>query len=308
MNKASWLSPDSKPATTEKIEHLSIYVGLPQKIRRAGELDKYYEDLILDTDEFVTALEVLKNFDAQTNQEIFAGTRYDVISPWPSVFWDPSSYDSWLTGINAFYYPPGNFFTIPETISQDPFFSLLHPSALNFGGLGSVIGHEISHGFDPQGSYYNWNGTFLPSGIWDEQTRADYDDVISCFINQYDSYEVAPGVFVDGNRTKTENVADNGGLSASYMAWQTWRHNYPDSSFKLPGVDLTDEQMFFLGWGLAWCQASAPYAYYGWTDVHSPNPARVWGAVSNMEAFSDAFQCKAGSKMNRGADRCVLWG
>eukprot|EP01083_Nonionella_stella_P133096 404659_1 len=137
------------------------------------------------------------------------------------------SYDSWLTGINAFYYPLQNWFTIPVSISQPPFLdsALEYPSSVTFGGLGAVCGHEMSHGFDPQGSMYNYNGTLVGS-IFTDYSRDKYSDKMECFVKQYDKIgvDVVNGtkIYVNGTFTITENVADNAGVWASWTAWRKY--------------------------------------------------------------------------------------
>jgi len=195
------------------------------------------------------------------------------------------------------------FFTIPVTITQNPFFGSGYPSALNFGGLGTIIGHEISHGYDPDGSYYNYDGQY--DDIWTTETRNNYDKIITCYINQYNSLEIEPGIYDNGNRTITENVADNSGIISSYTAWQTWKQTHNDS-YTLPGVSLTQEQLFFFAWAYTWCQAYTDSYYSNWTDVHSPNPARVWGVVQNSYQFASAYSCPNGSPMNP-VHKCTLW-
>ena len=286
----------------KKIEYLGIYVGLPPKITESDELDNYYTDVSTSADDFVGNIDNLVDFVVYTTQATISDTIYDLISPWPSIFKDPSTYGSWLTGINAFYVPTGNYFTIPITISGKPYYDIDYPSAIKFGGLGSVIGHEISHGFDPSGSFYDYNGT--AGDIWSNATRIAYENNMECFVTQYDRIDV-DGSYVNGSETITENVADNGGNSASYYAWKTYISNYGDD-FDLPGVGLTSEQLFFWAWANAWCEDARPGYYDDWNDVHSPALARVWGVVQNSQAFANAYNCSANTPMNP-TNKCILW-
>jgi len=246
-----------------------------------------------------------------TTNSSFWGHAYNLTSGWPNVFADPSSFDSWLTGINAFYYPVENWFTIPVTISQPPFLdgSEGYPSSVQYGGLGVVCGHEMSHGFDPSGSMFNWNGTYVGS-IYTDESQEAYQENMQCLIDQYDSIPVdvlsdGTKIYADGNRTITENVADNAGMVSSWEAWQEYLADNGNDK-KLYGIDLTQEQLFFVGYARLWCETKRPGSYANYTDVHAPNYARVIGPLQNNEDFAEAYNCKSGSYMNP-SNKCSVW-
>jgi len=247
------MDTESRNNSLKKLDNLGVYVGFPPRIAEYDSLDNYYSNVVNVTyaNGFINNIFEMVRFNAYVNLGTFDGTIYDMITPWPEFFENSAYFPYWLTSINAFYVPSRNFFTIPETITQVPIFSDGYPSAINFGGLGTVIGHEISHGYDPEGSYYNYLGQY--DDIWTTQTRDNYDDIVACYVNQYDSLEVAPGVYVNGTTTITENVADNSGIASSYQAWQAWKKTHSDS-FTLPGVSLTSDQLFWFGWAYTWCQ------------------------------------------------------
>jgi len=304
IEEAEWMDSESRQNCENKLDYLARYVGDPEPVRNGDTISEYYSSVKIVDGQYLENLDNLLNFDALQQQLLFAGTSINMTGNWPSDFSDPSQFPLWLTGINAFYSPQGNYFVIPVTITQTPFYSYQFPSSINFGGIGGVIGHEISHGFDPQGSMYNENGQYVPTSIWSNATRQEYLQRVQCIIEQYDTLEVEPGIYVNGNRTQTENVADNSGVTASYLAWQQWRQTYSDP--KLPGVNMTDEQLFFMGWARSWCQASVPGYYSDWTNVHAPNKARVWGPLQNNQYFAQAFNCPANSFMNP-TNKCDLW-
>jgi len=284
---------------------LGIYVGYPPRISDYESLDFYYMNVTNITFEngFINNYAELLTFNAYVTRATFDGSIYDMITPWPSLFASSTTFGYWLTGINAFYVPTGNYFTIPVTITQNPFFGSGHPSALNFGGLGAVIGHEISHGFDPYGSQFNYAGQY--HDIWTTETRNTYNEKMACYVNQYDQLEIQPGVYVNGNQTITENVADNSGILSSYTAWKVWKTVHGDS-YTLPGVSLNEDQLFWFSWAYVWCQAYTDTYYINWTNVHAPNPARVWGVVQNSQEFASAYNCPSGSPMNP-VNKCTLW-
>lgn len=312
IEESSWLDEDSKAAALKKIENMELYVGFPDRIGNGDNVDTYYKRAVQSADaHWMSNLEEMAQWEYITDNASFWGYGYNLTAGWPGIFEDSTSYGSWLTGINAFYYPVENFFTIPVTISQPPFLdgSDGYPSSVQYGGLGVVCGHEMSHGFDPSGSMFNWNGTYVGS-IYTNDSQVAYQEKVDCLINQYDNILVetlkdGTKVYVDGNLTIGENVADNAGVASSWAAWQTYLDENGDDK-KLYGVDLTQEQLFFVGYARLWCEAARPGAYANWTDVHSPNYARVVGALQNSQDFSDAFSCSSGTFMNP-ESKCSVW-
>lgn len=164
----------------------------------------------------------------------------------------------------------------------------------------------MSHGFDPNGFKYNWNGTYVGS-ILNEADTEEYYDRIQCYIDQYDQIPVVKeSEYLDnGTRTQTENVADNVGLLASYMGWKAYRETVQEDT-KLPGVDMNEEQMFFWSWAHVWCGVSRPAAFANYTGVHSPYYVRVIGSLQNSAPFQDAFGCDTDNYMSS-EEKCELW-
>ena len=179
---------------------------------------------------------------------------------------------------------------------------------VNFASLGVFIGHEITHGFDSGGSHYDFQGNI--NEMWTNKTRQLYNDRIQCFIDQYDKIEVEPGIFVNGENTNGENTADNGGMAASFEAYKKWKedNNIEISSNQkiLPGLQFTEEQLWWISYGRTWCSVFEPGYYENWMDVHAPKLARVHGVVQNFQQFADAFECSIGSPMNP-ENKCGLW-
>jgi len=312
IEESTWLDDDSKAAALKKINNMDLYIGFPDRIGDGDNVDTYYKQAVQSADaHWMSNLEEMAQWQYITDNASFWGHGYNLTAGWPGIFEDPTSFGSWLTGINAFYYPVENFFTIPVTISQPPFLdgSEGYPSSVQYGGLGVVCGHEMSHGFDPSGSAFSWNGSYVGS-IYTEDSQVAYQERMDCLIDQYDNILVetlsdGTKVYVDGNTTITENVADNAGVVASWAAWQKYIDENGDDK-KLYGVDLTQEQLFFVGYARLWCETARPGAYANWTDVHAPNYARVVGALQNSEDFADAFSCKSGTFMNP-ENKCSVW-
>merc|ERR1712083_1234361 len=179
--------------------------------------------------------------------------------------------------------------TFPAGILQAPFFKGGWPRYLNYGAMGMVIGHEITHGFDDQGRQYDGTGSLAP--WWSEETIAAFGGKAQCFIDQYSNYTVPELIpilgeedaHLNGENTQGENIA---GLT-----------------------QFTPEQMFFISNAQVWCEISTPEALLGQVlgDPHSPGRFRVIGPVGNSEDFQTAYGCPADSAMNRGDDKCLLW-
>uniref|UniRef100_A0A8C3SK79 Membrane metalloendopeptidase like 1 n=1 Tax=Chelydra serpentina TaxID=8475 RepID=A0A8C3SK79_CHESE len=218
--------------------------------------------------------------------------------------------DIWIIGaavVNAFYSPNRNQIVFPAGILQPPFFSKHQPQALNFGGIGMVIGHEITHGFDDNGRNFDKDGNMFD--WWSNFSAMHFKDQSRCMVYQYGNYtwELAGGQNVSGISTLGENIADNGGVRQAYKAYLKWLEREGKEP-KLPGLDLTHKQLFFLNFAQVWCGSYRPeYASQSIkTDVHSPLKYRVMGSLQNFEAFSDAFHCKKGTAMHP-VEKCRVW-
>ena len=189
-------------------------------------------------------------------------------------------------------------------------FDLDYPMLVNYAAWGTVVGHEITHGFDSRGSQYDFEGNLKE--MWTNETRELYNERIQCIIDQYDQIEVEPGIFVNGTRTNTENTADNGGMAATRAAYKEWKvdNNVDiDSNERiLPGLGFTEEQLWWISYGRVWCTVFRPGTYDPavYRGVHGPPPARVNGVVQNFQEFADAFECPLNSPMNP-ETKCGLW-
>ena len=204
--------------------------------------------------------------------------------------------------VNASYSSTNNDVTMPAGIIQPPFFNFKADDAINYGGLGAVIGHEISHGFDDQGSKSDPNGNLI--SWWTPEDRAKFEERAQCVVDQFNGYEVVDGLNENGKLTLGENIGDLGGLNIAYTALQEALKKHPQG--KIDG--FTPEQRFFLGWAQVWAAKSTPQAERNQvlTDPHAAARWRVNGPISNMPEFAQAFGCKTGDRMVR-AKSCVIW-
>ena len=204
--------------------------------------------------------------------------------------------------VNAYYNPLQNEIVFPAAILQPPFFDPNADDALNYGGIGAVIGHEMIHGYDDQGSRFGPAGNM--ENWWTEADSKGFQALTDQLVAQFNAYEAAPGQSVNGKLTLGENIADLGGLAVAYDAMRQAAGNTPD-----PMVDgMSRDQRFFANWATVWRRNFTPdeLKLRLTTDPHAPANFRAIGAPSNMPAFATAFQCKPGDAMVRGPGRQIL--
>jgi putative endopeptidase len=204
--------------------------------------------------------------------------------------------------VNAYYNPTENNINFPAGILQPPFWDKKLDDAVNYGGVGAVVGHELTHGFDDQGRQYDPQGNLRD--WWTPEDAKEFTNRAECFIKEYSSFIAVDDIHLNGKLTLGENGADNGGLRLAFMALMEAIKDKPQ-----PKIDgYTQEQRFFLGWGQVWCQNSRPEIarMLAQIDPHSPAKDRVNGVVQNMPEFQKAFACKAGQPMVA-APACRIW-
>jgi putative endopeptidase len=221
--------------------------------------------------------------------------------------------------INAYYQPVFNEIVFPAGILRGSFFNPQQPGALNYGGIGGVISHEISHGFDDQGRQYDKDGVLR--NWWPQSVVDAFKERVACVVDVYSNFTVMAGnetVHCNGNQTLGENLADMGGIANAFRAYVARLANdsafaaaeeqIPNAFQQLAGKPITKEQLYFVGWGLNWCTLQTPAALKRQiaTDPHSPAEIRVLGPISQTPAFQDAFKCASGSKYAP-AQRCSVW-
>lgn len=178
---------------------------------------------------------------------------------------------------------------------------------MSFGAIGSILGHELTHGFDNTGRKFNKNGE-LTAQWWSQDSLDGFNAKAKCVENQYWMYKVRDKYPINGKLTLGENIADNGGFKASFRAYKNWLQKNGQESWRLPGINFTSEQLFYIGFGQAYCSNSRPTEQYLATlsDRHSEEKFRVIGTLSNSYDFAKAFQCKPGKPMNP-TSKCAVW-
>ena len=282
-----WMTPTTKKQAEAKLAAFREKIGYPDKWRSYEGLETKRDDLlgnIQRADAFNNAYDLQKIGKPSNEKE------WDMTPP----------------TVNAYYQDSNNDINFPAGILQPPFFDASKGPAVNFGAIGVVIGHEMTHGFDDQGSKFDAQGNV--KNWWTPQDKAAFDQRTSCEVKEYDGFEPVPGQHLNGKLTLGENTADNGGLRIAYRALQSvLASDGPDAATKkLDGY--TPDQRFFISYAQIWCENDRPqYARVAaHVDPHSPCRFRTNGAVQNFDAFSKAFGCKKGDPMVS-ADPCVVW-
>jgi len=207
--------------------------------------------------------------------------------------------------VNAYYNPLNNEMVFPAGILQAPFFSKDFPPAMNFGGIGMVMGHELTHGFDDEGRKFDAQGKLTE--WWEPSVSTKFEERAACIESQYGNYEIQPGLKLNGKLTLGENIADNGGIKEAYLAYKAYEAKHPEVA--TPAVDgLTNDQLLFVGFAQTWCSLATPEIerVLVTVDPHSPPRFRVNGPLSNYAKFAETFSCAEGTPM-KPANACEVW-
>lgn len=276
IDEATWMGNETKAQAKDKLENFIIKIGYP---------DKWKDYSGLQVDDSLSLYENLQNISRWATDKYIAEHVNQKV--------DRSRWGMTPQTVNAYYNPTTNEICFPAAILQPPFFDPDADDAVNYGAIGGVIGHEMSHGFDDQGSQFDKTGN--QRNWWTESDKKNYNARTKVLEESFSEFEVMPGVRVNGKQTLGENIGDNGGLNIAFRALQNEMKNRDLG--KIDG--FTPEQRFFLAWARVWASNVAPeYVKYLVTvDVHSPNIARVNGALPHIDAWYDAFKIKKGDKM-----------
>jgi putative endopeptidase len=280
----AWMSADTKKKALEKLDRVKVRVGYPDRWLS-------YDEAAVGTNYFESA----KAFgELAVRRELAKVGKPIDNSNWGPVAW-----------VNAFYDPTNNSINFPAGILSGVFFNLKNDPAANFGAIGSVIGHELTHGFDISGSQFDGDGRL--TSRWSDSDRKSFEDLNGRLANQYSAIDVPEAGKVDGKLTVGENVADLGGVQVAYDALLARLATVPDPG-KIDG--LTQQQRFFVASAQSWKAKTRPEykKYLLGADVHSPDEVRAVQPLRNMAAFYEAFGIKEGDKMWLApADRLLIW-
>ncbi|MFD2245878.1 M13 family metallopeptidase [Pontibacter ruber] len=285
VNKLDWMSGDTKKRALEKLNAFAVKIGYPDKW-------KDYKGLEISRDSYAANVMRASEYEFQDNI---------------SKLGKPVDRTEWFMSpptVNAYYNPTMNEIVFPAGILQPPFFDPEADDAVNYGGMGAVIGHELTHGFDDQGAQYDFEGNL--KDWWTKEDLSKFTERATAVASQYDQYTVLDNLHVNGRLTLGENIADIGGLNIAFTALQkALQKNNPG---KIAG--FTPEQRFFLAWAQIWRVNMRDEAQNQQilTDPHSPGKFRTNGPVSNMPQFYEAFGCQPGDEMHRADNsRIKIW-
>jgi predicted metalloendopeptidase len=290
INGLEWMTDETKVKAQQKLKNITVKIGYPDKWKDYGELDIKSAE---DGGSYFSNLIAASKWGFQEDLDKL-GKEVDKTE------WGMSPQT-----VNAYYNPLNNEIVFPAAILQPPFYNYQADEAVNYGGIGAVIGHEISHGFDDQGSRFDAEGNM--TNWWTDDDRDQFESRNQKLIDQFDAYEALPGVFVNGQFTLGENIGDLGGIHAAYDGLQKhWAANGKPE----PIDGFTAEQRFFMSWATIWRTKMRDKELQNRikTDPHSPGLYRAIGPVSNMPAFYEAFGVKEGDALYRSQeDRVNIW-
>lgn len=276
IDEATWMGDATKAQAKDKLSNFIVKIGYPDKW-------KNYDGL--QVNDSLSLYENLCNISRWATDDYIAKRVNKKV--------DKTLWQMTPQTINAYYDPSTNEICFPAAILQPPFFDPNADDAVNYGAIGGVIGHEMSHGFDDQGSQFDKYGN--QRNWWTAQDKKNFDARTKVLADWFSSFEVLPGMKVNGKQTLGENIGDNGGLNISFRALQNSMKEHP-----LAVKDgFTPEQRFFLAWGRVWASnmTDEVVKYLLTVDVHSPNYARVNAALPMIDAWYKAFNVKKGDKM-----------
>ncbi|XP_031652768.1 neprilysin-like isoform X1 [Oncorhynchus kisutch] len=287
LDHLRWMDVETKKAAEEKAQAICERIGYSDNIKNDTYLNNEYKNLSYSAEEYFE--NILQNLDYVQKKRL-RKLRVKV------------NKEEWVTGaavVNAFYSSSKNQIVFPAGILQPPFFGKGQTKSLNFGGIGMVIGHEITHGFDDNGRNYDKDGDL--KDWWTPSSTQNFVNLSKCIVDQYGSFswDLANGLNqLNGNNTLGENIADNGGIRQSYQAYLNYVEKNGNEPL-LPGIHLNHQQLFFVNFAQVWCGTHRPEQAVNSikVDVHSPGKFRVLGSLQNFPEFAKAFNCPKNSYM-----------
>ena len=286
LDALPWMDAPTRSAAKAKLDKMAYLVGFPEAWRK-------YEFEVVPTD---------------FAGNVRAATRFELARQLGKIGKPVDRLDWQMTPptVNAYYDPTLNEIALPAGQLQAPFFGEKFHPAVNFGSTGGgTIGHEMTHGFDDEGSQFDGDGNLRD--WWSASTKENFAKATKCVVDQYAQYEAVPKVKLDGKLTAGENIADNGGVKLAFQAYQAWKAQQKSPpQAKVDG--FTDDQLYFLAYGQSWCEKLTPQSLetMAHSNPHSPPMWRINGVIVNQPGFATAFQCKTGTPMNPGTS-CGVW-
>ncbi|XP_070206748.1 neprilysin-1-like [Littorina saxatilis] len=295
LDELDWMDDLTKKVAKEKNDHIMEKIGYPDELLNVTYLTGLFQNYTYTRESY---------FDnVVTNIE--QSVRYNMRQ-----LRDPIDREKWSAApstVNAYYNPQRNQIMFPAGILQPPFYKKTYPRSLNFGGIGVVIGHEITHGFDDRGRQHDKNGNL--EQWWTDDAIAKFKERAQCIIDQYSNYTVPEAQMnLNGVNTQGENIADNGGLKQSFRAYNNWVKDHGEEP-RLPGLPFDSTQLFFINFAQIWCSNMRRESAVNRirTGHHSPGRFRVIGTLQNSDDFAKAFGCPLGTSYMNPEHKCRVW-
>ncbi|KAI1715811.1 peptidase family m13 domain-containing protein [Ditylenchus destructor] len=307
LEEVDWMDDDTRDEALDKLDAMEIHMGYVDEVFDDERIEEIYEGYDLRAGmSYMEMIAMMDEWRAKYELEELAQ--------------EPPFYQSAIVDINAAYYPDRNAIFAMMSILQGPYYTKGRPTVMNFAVIGAVLGHEITHGFDHQGSRHDVDGNLRD--WWDPETKENFNEEKQCIVDQYSNYifklNETYSQPLDGVLMQGENIADHGGIRAAYKAWQYFLDDVEDGLAEDPSEtysigtieDFTDEQLFFIASGFMNCEQTSSELQYnilnnGWND-HAPGEARVNQVYRNQPEFARAFRCPRGSGMNP-TQKCAVW-
>ncbi|KAM6987625.1 endothelin-converting enzyme-like 1 isoform 2-T2 [Tautogolabrus adspersus] len=291
LQELDWMDEATKEAARAKLKHMMVMTGYPDFLLKPELIDNEYGFDVGEKTYFKNIINSIK-----FNIKLSVKKIHEEVDK-----------TTWLLppqALNAYYLPNKNQMVFPAGILQPTLYNPEFPQSLNYGGIGAIIGHELTHGYDDWGGQYDRHGNLKQ--WWTEESYRKFQTKAECIVKLYDNFTVY-NQRVNGRLTLGENIADMGGLKLSYFAYQKWvREHGPERP--LPGLRYTHEQLLFIAFAQNWCMKRRSQSIYLQllTDKHAPEHYRVIGSVSQFDEFARVFHCPKGTPMNP-ADKCSVW-
>ena len=281
----AWMDPTTRTRAIEKVKAVINKIGYPEQWRD-------YSKLKLSRKDHLANVLAARRFQFARDADRISKAV------------DKREWQMPPAIVNAYYNPSVNEMVFPAGILQPPYFSAEFPMAMNFGGIGMVMGHELTHGFDDQGRKFDGKGVMRE--WWEPSASTKFNERAQCVETLYGGIEALPGLKLNGKLTLGENIADFGGIKAAYAGYKDWQKDKREA----PLVQgLSNDQLFFLGFAQGWCTLSTDESrrLLAMIDSHSPPRERVNVPLAHFPGFWEAWQCRPGTPMHAGASACEVW-
>ncbi|XP_015110388.2 neprilysin-2-like [Diachasma alloeum] len=294
LGRSEWMDDETRGRARQKATSITSHIAYHDQLFDDRKFEEYYQNLELSDEHYLQGILNISLFDSKNSF---------------SMLGKPIDKGDWITygnsaRVNVSYCPTLNSIELPAGILQDIFISNDLPRYLSYGAIGRMVGHEIAHGFDNQGRWFDRVGN--RGDWWTPSTVENFLAKSQCIIDQYGNYSVKE-LNLNGENTQGENIADNGGFIAAYLAYDDWSARN-DEEKMLPGLAYTPRQMFWISAASTLCTVQRPerLRLQIAEGVQTPAEYRILGTLSNIPAFAEDFKCPVGSKMNP-EEKCAVW-